>query len=171
MDLCHGNVCRIDWLSFTELGRSRLVRHVFCHEICLLRSHVGPGKQVFRQAAIPRRLEDVVDHEKDFLRLAEGHEVEGIYYQGITGMRADMSGARLVPTLVERAQLSLSAPQCDRYSPKSIIFKQDAALAISSRLMVSTVVQPWFSACGSQIGCAFCTAVSMWVLQERFQSF
>lgn len=61
---------------------------------------------MFRQADIPRRLEEVADHEGDFQRLAEGRGAEGIYYQAITGMRADMTGARLVPALVERAQLS-----------------------------------------------------------------
>jgi RIO kinase 1 len=61
--------------------------------------------QVFHQAYIPRCLEEVADHEGDFERLAAGGETEGIYYQGITGMRADMSGARLVPAILERAQM------------------------------------------------------------------
>lgn len=53
--------------------------------------------QVFVQTHIPRALEEVEDHEKDFDRLAEGNNIEGIYYQTITGMRHDMSGAREGP--------------------------------------------------------------------------
>jgi hypothetical protein len=89
---------RASVISMCMICSSEKHKHV---EICR-----GKWGQVFRQADIPRRLDDVVDHEKDFKLLAEGGEVEGIYYQGITGMRADMKGARLVPALVERAQLS-----------------------------------------------------------------
>jgi RIO kinase 1 len=57
----------------------------------------------------------VTDYEEHFDRLAEGKDVEGIYYQGITGMKEDMSGARLGPAimqqrpLVEEANLHQSA--------------------------------------------------------------
>ena len=37
-----------------------------------------------------------------------GHDQEGIYYQGITGMKADMSGARATPKLLELQQESLA---------------------------------------------------------------
>ena len=53
--------------------------------------------QVFAQTHIPRALEEVDDHEQDYDRLAEGKDVEGIYYQTITGMRQDMTGARVGP--------------------------------------------------------------------------
>ncbi|DBA77404.1 TPA: hypothetical protein ACH3X2_000917 [Trebouxia sp. C0005] len=57
--------------------------------------------RVFEQAYIPRRLEEVEEYERDHDRLAGGQEQEGIYYQGITGMKADMSGARTTPKLLE----------------------------------------------------------------------
>ncbi|KAK9839008.1 hypothetical protein WJX74_007754 [Apatococcus lobatus] len=50
--------------------------------------------EVFRQAYIPRRLGEVADHERDYDRLTGGGDTEGIYYQSIAGMNADMSGAR-----------------------------------------------------------------------------
>lgn len=63
--------------------------------------------QVFVQTHIPRALEEVEDHEQDYERLAEGIDVEGIYYQTITGMRQDMSGAREGPAYAEtRSQVS-----------------------------------------------------------------
>lgn len=58
--------------------------------------------QVFSQTHIPRALEEVVDHEGHFDRLAEGKDTEGIYYQTITGMRADMTGAREGPAFAEK---------------------------------------------------------------------
>ena len=63
--------------------------------------------QVFTQTHIPRALEEVQDHEQDFDRLAKGTEVEGIYYQTITGMRQDMTGARLEPSALEVSHRTL----------------------------------------------------------------
>ena len=57
--------------------------------------------QVFTKTHIPRALEEVDDHEQDFDRLAEGSNTEGIYYQTITGMKLDMSGAREGPAFTE----------------------------------------------------------------------
>lgn len=59
--------------------------------------------QVFAQAYIPRKLEEVEDHERDYARLAaaQGAACDGIYYQVITGMKADMSGARTGPSICE----------------------------------------------------------------------
>jgi RIO kinase 1 len=68
--------------------------------------------QIFQQAFIPRRLEEVDDHEADFDRLAEGGNApggggvassEGIYYQTLAGMRADMTGAAAQPAIVRAA--------------------------------------------------------------------
>lgn len=64
--------------------------------------------RVFEQAYIPRRLEEVEEYERDHDRLAGGQEQEGIYYQGITGMKADMSGARTTPKLLELQQECLA---------------------------------------------------------------
>lgn len=65
---------------------------------------LGGSLQVFAQAFIPRKLEEVEDHEGDFERLeaARGGHCEGIYYQVITGMKADMTGARLHPSICEQ---------------------------------------------------------------------
>lgn len=64
--------------------------------------------QIFQGAYIPRRLEEVDDHEGDFERLAAGGDkraTEGIYYQTIAGMRPDMTGAAAAPAVVEAAAL------------------------------------------------------------------
>ncbi len=48
---------------------------------------------------------------------AGGGDTEGIYYQGITGMKADMSGARLYPAIAETAQERQPANQ--QHAPES----------------------------------------------------
>jgi len=55
------------------------------------------------QAFIPRCLEEVSNYERDQQRVlaAGGADVEGVYYQAITGMRTDLSGARTVPALLD----------------------------------------------------------------------
>ena len=59
--------------------------------------------QIFHQAYIPRRLEEVDDYEGDYERLEGGNaaDAEGIYYQTLAGMRPDMSGAAARPAIVE----------------------------------------------------------------------
>ena len=63
--------------------------------------------QIFHQAYIPRRLEEVDDYEADFERLEAanggGRAAEGIYYQTLAGMRPDMTGAAAAPAVVEAA--------------------------------------------------------------------
>ena len=47
--------------------------------------------QIFHEAYIPRRLEEVEDHEGDFERLLNAgtnEQLEGIYYQTIAGTHA-----------------------------------------------------------------------------------
>ena len=65
------------------------------------------ASQIFHQAYIPRRLEEVDDYEADFERLGaaggEGRAAEGIYYQTLAGMRPDMTGAAAAPAVVEAA--------------------------------------------------------------------
>ena len=61
------------------------------------------GLQVFAQTHIPRALEEVDNHEEDYDRLAEGKDVEGIYYQTITGMRQNMTGARSGPAFTDKS--------------------------------------------------------------------
>ena len=67
--------------------------------------------QVFAKTHIPRALEEVDDHEQDFDRLAEGTNTEGIYYQTITGMKHDMSGAREGPAFTE-GQMQVGSGVC-----------------------------------------------------------
>ena len=65
---------------------------------------------MFHQAYIPRRLEEVQDHERDFDRLAHGAAAaEGIYYQTLAGMRPDMTGAAPQPAIVRAANGAAAA--------------------------------------------------------------
>eukprot|EP00891_Asterochloris_glomerata_P001973 jgi/Astpho2/1973/Aster-00482 len=74
--------------------------------------------RVFSASYIPRRLEEVTDYEEHHDRLqAGGGDSEGIYYQGITGMKADMSGARLYPAIAETAHERQPANQ--QHAPES----------------------------------------------------
>lgn len=58
--------------------------------------------QVFKSSYIPQRLDDVIDFEKD-IRLAKQGKDEHILYKTLTGMRDDLSGARLEPRLLQNA--------------------------------------------------------------------
>ncbi|KAG2443598.1 hypothetical protein HXX76_001949 [Chlamydomonas incerta] len=59
------------------------------------------AEAVFHQAFIPRCLEEVVNFERDHARLqAGGKDTEGIYFQAITGMKHDGSGARATPAVL-----------------------------------------------------------------------
>ncbi|KAL4430675.1 hypothetical protein ABPG75_005931 [Micractinium tetrahymenae] len=53
--------------------------------------------RVFAQAYIPKKLDDVINYERDHARLKAGTDTEGIYYQALAGMKEDMSGARSMP--------------------------------------------------------------------------
>lgn len=53
------------------------------------------------QSFIPKSLDQVEDYERDQQRLACGKDTEGIYYQTITGLKADLSGVRQGPSLLE----------------------------------------------------------------------
>ena len=59
-------------------------------------------EEVFKQAYIPRTLDDVVDFERDAKKVKEG-DVEGIMYQTVIGLKADLSGAQTVPELLRTA--------------------------------------------------------------------
>lgn len=64
---------------------------------------------VFHQAFIPRKLEDVTHYERDHDRLATGQNTEGIYYQTIAGMQADLSGVRLAPAVLSQPAAGAAA--------------------------------------------------------------
>jgi RIO kinase 1 len=58
---------------------------------------------VFKNSFIPRRLDEVTHFERDAARIATGGYTEGIYYQTVTGLEADLSGVRMVPNLLQPA--------------------------------------------------------------------
>lgn len=55
------------------------------------------------QSFIPRTLDQVKDFEKDIVNISRGKDTEGIYYQTITGLKPDLSGVLLVPTILENS--------------------------------------------------------------------
>ncbi|GAX85066.1 hypothetical protein CEUSTIGMA_g12486.t1 [Chlamydomonas eustigma] len=61
--------------------------------------------RVFAQAFIPRCLDEVTHYERDQQRVqaAGTGNVEGIYYQTITGLKDDLSGACMVPHLLQHS--------------------------------------------------------------------
>ena len=58
---------------------------------------------MFKGSFIPRRLDEVTHFERDAARIATGGDTEGIYYQTVTGLASDLSGVRLVPSLLSPA--------------------------------------------------------------------
>uniref|UniRef100_A0A061SK97 Serine/threonine-protein kinase RIO1 n=1 Tax=Tetraselmis sp. GSL018 TaxID=582737 RepID=A0A061SK97_9CHLO len=58
---------------------------------------------VFQQAFIPTRMDEVVDYERDHDRAQAGEDLEdrGIFYQTIIGLRDDMSGPKLQPSILQ----------------------------------------------------------------------
>jgi len=59
---------------------------------------------VFQQAFIPQRLDEVDTFERDQRRLKAGDgSSEGVYYQNITGMKADLSGVETTPKILRAA--------------------------------------------------------------------
>lgn len=64
-------------------------------------------EEVFRQAFIPRRLEEVANFERDFKRLQAG-QTEGIYFQTMTGMAQDGEGIATEPKVLQDARRALA---------------------------------------------------------------
>ena len=64
---------------------------------------VETANLVFKGSFIPRRLDEVAHFERDAARIATGGDTEGIYYQTVTGLASDLSGVRLVPSLLTPA--------------------------------------------------------------------
>ena len=57
--------------------------------------------EVFKSAYIPQRLDDVINFERDVRLAKKGKGQKSILYQTLTGMREDLTGARLQPRLLE----------------------------------------------------------------------
>lgn len=57
--------------------------------------------EVFGNAYIPQRLDDVIDFERDVKLAKQGKGGQALLYQTLTGMKDDLSGARLKPNLLE----------------------------------------------------------------------
>ena len=61
--------------------------------------------EVWQQAFIPKRLDEVDTFERDQRRLRSGGgETEGVYYQSITGMKKDLSGVETTPKILRAKQ-------------------------------------------------------------------
>ena len=62
----------------------------------------GMVDEVWQQAFIPKRLDEVDTFERDQRRVrdARGGETEGVYYQSITGMKGDLSGVETTPKIL-----------------------------------------------------------------------
>ena len=58
------------------------------------------SEAVFQKVFIPRTLDEVVDHEKDFCEVQSGKKSD-LAYQTVTGLRPDLSGAQTIPHLLE----------------------------------------------------------------------
>ena len=65
----------------------------------------GMVDEVWQQAFIPKRLDEVDTFERDQRRLRSGGgESEGVYYQSITGMKKDLSGVETTPKILRAKQ-------------------------------------------------------------------
>lgn len=72
------------------------------NEIASKRSGAPEEDDFFMNAYIPQRLDDVIDFERDVQLVRQGQgDDQTILYQTLTGMRADLSGARVGPRLLE----------------------------------------------------------------------
>lgn len=56
--------------------------------------------EVFKNAFIPRTLDDVIDFERDLTKAKTG-KTDHILYQTVTGLKADLTGAQQEPVLLE----------------------------------------------------------------------
>lgn len=71
--------------------------------VCRTAADDETANLVFKGSFIPRRLDEVAHFERDAARIASGGDTEGIYYQTVTGLATDLSGVRLVPSLLSPA--------------------------------------------------------------------
>ena len=65
----------------------------------------GMVDEVWQQAFIPKRLDEVDTFERDQRRLRSGGgETEGVYYQSITGMKKDLPASKPRPRSYARSR-------------------------------------------------------------------
>ncbi|XP_062506530.1 serine/threonine-protein kinase RIO1-like isoform X2 [Corticium candelabrum] len=72
-------------------------------------------EEVFRHSYIPRTLNEVVDIERDLHEAQEGRRAE-IFYQTLTGLKPDLSGAQQVPALLDELPPEATETMCDDIS-------------------------------------------------------
>ena len=56
-------------------------------------------EEVFKNAFIPRTLDEVIDYERDAIKAQYGNS-EDVYYPMVTGLKQDLTGAKELPTLL-----------------------------------------------------------------------
>ncbi|ODN03677.1 Serine/threonine-protein kinase RIO1 [Orchesella cincta] len=80
--------------------------------------------EVFRQTHIPRKMQEVVDYERDYQKMKMG-ETELVYTK-IMGMKSDMSGPEVVNRICSRPQESSSKVDDSPQTPASAENKENA---------------------------------------------
>lgn len=60
-------------------------------------------EEVFKKAFIPRTLDEVIDYERDALKVQEGSS-EDVYYPMVTGLKEDLTGAKDLPNLLSNVE-------------------------------------------------------------------
>merc|ERR1719494_1763739 len=56
-------------------------------------------EEVFKNAYIPQRLDDVIDFEKDARKAKQG-DVEDVYYPSVTGLNKELTGVKKQPDIL-----------------------------------------------------------------------
>lgn len=69
-------------------------------------SRLEAEEEVFMQAFIPRKLNDVVDFERDLERVREGIDTDLIMYPTVVGMKTDLSGVLTKPAIIDSTDSS-----------------------------------------------------------------
>lgn len=72
------------------------------------------GEEVFKKAFIPHRLDQVLDYERDIVKVQE--KQGEVLYHTITGMKSDLSGPADKPALLDESACSLSTSGEDESS-------------------------------------------------------
>ncbi|XP_060083390.1 serine/threonine-protein kinase RIO1-like [Ylistrum balloti] len=76
--------------------------------------------QVFKNAFIPRTLDEVIDFERDYSKAKMG-KTDHILYQTVTGLKTDLTGAQQKPVLLEETPDTTETHVDGKESEKSVI--------------------------------------------------